>query len=81
MIHVSILDIKYDTGSRLWQVTKSQGVDFSGVFATVANCSGTVTPWNTIITCEEYTSADLQDDPRFPFEGSRDLNSDGYDAW
>ncbi len=76
---VAILDINYNNTSRLWETTKSEAVDFSGVFATVANCSGTVTPWNTIISCEEWTSIDLQNDPRFPFEGSRDLNNDGYD--
>lgn len=76
---VAILDINYNSNTRLWQVSRSEAVDFSGVFATAANCSGAVTPWNTIISCEEYTSADLQDDPRFPFEGSRDLNGDGYD--
>lgn len=76
---VAILDINYDNSTRLWQTTKSQSVDFSGVFATAANCSGAVTPWNTIISCEEYRSADLQNDPRFPFEGSRDFNNDGYD--
>ncbi len=76
---VSILDIQYNTVTRLWQVTRSEAVDFNSVFASAANCSGAVTPWNTIISCEEHTSADLQNDPRFPFEGSRDFNNDGYD--
>ncbi|GAB5475233.1 MAG: hypothetical protein Mars2KO_33320 [Maribacter sp.] len=76
---VAILDINYNSNTRLWQVSRSEAVDFTGVFATAANCSGAVTPWGTIISCEEYTSADLQNNPRFPFQGSRDLNNDGYD--
>lgn len=76
---VAILDINYNSNSRLWETTRSEAVDFSGVFATVANCSGTVTPWNTIITCEEWTSRNLENDDRFPFEGNRDFNDDGYD--
>ncbi len=78
---VSILDINYNTNSRLWQVTKSQSVDFSGLGGTVYNCSGVVTPWNTIITCEEHNSADMlaSTNPIFDFVESLDMNNDGYD--
>ncbi|TFG71413.1 MAG: DUF839 domain-containing protein, partial [Flavobacteriales bacterium] len=62
---VSILDINYDNTTKLWQTTLSQAVDFGGVVGTIANCSGTVTPWNTIISCEEYIIP-------------TDLNADGY---
>lgn len=59
----SVLDINYDKASKLWQVTSSQAIDFSAVGGTAYNCSGTVTPWNTIITCEETTTtADKNDD-------------------
>lgn len=62
---VSILDINYDSTTKLWQTTASEAVDFSGVGGTARNCSGTVTPWNTIISCEESIS-------------TSDLNADGY---
>ncbi len=71
---VAILDINYNPGTGLWQTTRSEAVDFSAVVGTSANCSGTVTPWNTIITCEEYTSIELQDRFGFPI----DVNVDGY---
>ncbi len=72
---VSILDINYNNTTRLWQTTLSQAVNFNGVVATIANCSGTVTPWNTIISCEEITSLELENNPGLP----RDINNDGYD--
>ena len=72
---VSILDINYNNTTKLWQTSLSQAVDFSGVVATIANCSGTVTPWNTIISCEEITSLELENNPGLP----RDINFDGYD--
>ncbi len=74
---VSILDINYDNTTKLWQTTFSQAVSFSGFgpFGTIANCSGTVTPWNTIISCEEITSLELENSQGLP----RDLNGDGYD--
>ncbi|MGB5553778.1 MAG: alkaline phosphatase PhoX, partial [Flavobacteriaceae bacterium] len=74
---VSILDVNYNSSSNLWQVTNSQAVDFSSLVLTAANCSGTVTPWNTIISCEEYTSIELENNPNYGFP--RDLNGDGYD--
>ncbi len=67
---VTILDIEFDDTTGRWVVDNSQAVDFSFPFPTVANCSGTVTPWNTIITCEEYTSIELG--------LGEDLNLDGY---
>ncbi|WP_420603497.1 PhoX family protein [Flagellimonas sp.] len=50
---VTILDIDFDPESKLWRVNTSEAVDFSDVGGTKNNCSGTVTPWNTIISCEE----------------------------
>ncbi len=50
---VSILDIDFNAGNGLWNISRSQAIDFSSVVGTAANCSGTVTPWNTILSCEE----------------------------
>jgi uncharacterized protein len=62
---VSIMDMAFNSVSKRWSRSNEKMVDFSGVVGTIANCSGTVTPWKTIITCEEYVS-------------NTDLNSDGY---
>ncbi|MDB9960671.1 DUF839 domain-containing protein [Oceanihabitans sp.] len=62
---VTILDINFNVTTRLWETSYSQLVDFSPVVSTSRNCSGTVTPWNTIISSEEAISTD-------------DSNSDGY---
>ena len=63
---VSILDLSFSDATGLWNVDTSGGVDFTPVVGTQQNCSGTVTPWGTVITCEEEA----------PIFG--DLNSDGY---
>jgi secreted PhoX family phosphatase len=61
----TVLDVNFNATNNLWQTSYSQKVDFSPVVITSSNCSGTVTPWNTIISSEEATSAN-------------DSNSDGY---
>lgn len=62
---VSMLDIAFNDTTHLWQVDKSVPVDFGGIAGTGRNCSGTVTPWNTIITSEETLP-------------TADANGDGY---
>lgn len=62
---VSMLSLFYDWGSQLWQVTNNAPVNFGSVQGTYANCSGTVTPWNTIVTSEEGLPV-------------ADANGDGY---
>ncbi len=62
---VSMLSIDFKAGPKTWNISKNVPVDFSGVAGTGRNCSGAVTPWNTIITCEETLP-------------TSDANGDGY---
>lgn len=52
---VSITEVKYNESTGLWENIAGRPVDFSVVQGTARNCSGAVTPWGTIITCEETT--------------------------
>src|SRR5690606_37410428 len=54
-----------DTVTHVWNVTNNVPVDFGPVNGTGRNCSGTVTPWNTIVTSEETLP-------------TVDANNDGY---
>lgn len=64
---VTMAEINYNPSSKLWALTKSRGVDFSGtsLVQTIRNCSGGVTPWGTIVTAEESVTGN-------------DTNADGY---
>ncbi len=61
----TVLDIQFDSGNNLWNISASEALDFSSVGGTIANCSGTVTSWGTVVSSEEFTS-------------TIDLNGDGY---
>ncbi len=61
---VTVLTLSLNRTNQLWEVSQSRAVDFAPVGGTARNCSGTVTPWNTIISCEEGITLD-------------DLNGDG----
>ena len=66
---VMVLDINYNGTTGLWETTSSEDLDFTDVGGTAANCSGTVTSWGTVITCEEGTIPDTFP----PFDGYNDL--------
>ena len=62
---VAVLDVNFNALTGLWQVSASEAINFASVGGTSANCSGTVTSWGTVITCEEVVL-------------TTDFNSDGY---
>lgn len=64
---ISMLRLRFDSTSNLWSVDSSHAVNFNdpNIVTTTRNCSGGITPWGTIITCEETFN-------------SGDLNNDGY---
>jgi hypothetical protein len=44
-----------------WRVLEGENVDFSGVDGTWNNCGASRTPWNTVLTSEEYEPPALTD--------------------
>ncbi len=56
---VMVFDINFNATTELWESTASEDLDFSGVGGTAANCSGTVTSWGNVISCEEGVVGDI----------------------
>ncbi|MCF7560719.1 DUF839 domain-containing protein [Sabulilitoribacter multivorans] len=69
---VTVFDLNLNGTTNLWEVTASQAIDFTAWGDTAANCSGTVTSWGTVISCEEfaYIPGNLID---FNFDGYNDV--------
>lgn len=63
----SVLSMEWDSVRKGWETSHSQAVDFSVVGGGSRHCSGTVTPWNTVIVCEEAIQQDLNGDGYFDF--------------
>ncbi len=59
---VTILDVQFDPLIKAWGHNFAQAIDFSVVQGTSRNCSGAVTPWGTVVSCEEMTSSDSNTD-------------------
>jgi hypothetical protein len=55
---LGMLDLHYNASTERWVVDASEGVSFTApsIVKTERNCSGGVTPWETVITCEETTA-------------------------
>ncbi|UBM60549.1 PhoX family protein [Marinilongibacter aquaticus] len=59
---VDILRVELDTVYQSWRFVDSWKVDFSVVNGTANNCSGAVTPWGHVVTCEERQTEDINGD-------------------
>lgn len=71
---VTVLDVNLDATNREWLVTASEKVDFSPVGGTAYNCSGAITSWGTVISCEEVTAFDGNGDGYYDYGWSVEVD-------
>jgi uncharacterized protein len=62
---VTAMDITFDPIARLWFTSNATELNFTSVAGTARNCSGGITPWGNVISCEEISN-------------NLDTNNDGY---
>jgi hypothetical protein len=62
---VTAMNVSLNPVSKLWTPAMMTALNFAPVNGTARNCSGGITSWNRVITCEEVIS-------------TADTNSDGY---
>jgi hypothetical protein len=63
---VTAMDISFNAASQLWSKTIVTPLNFAAVNGTARNCSGGITQWGNVITCEETAFS------------TTDSNNDGY---
>jgi len=59
---VTIMNFSFNNRFQAWISSATEPVDFTTVGGTARNCSGTVTPWGSIISSEEKISGDINGD-------------------
>jgi streptogramin lyase len=62
---LSLHNIYFNSGTKLWSLGTSQLVNFTPVVKATHLCSGGMSPWKTLFSCEENAAAG-------------DVNADGY---
>ena len=62
---VTAMNVSFNPSTKLWNKNGATALNFSAVGGTARNCSGGLTQWGNIITCEELIS-------------TADANADGY---
>lgn len=62
---VTAMNVSFNAATKIWQKSTVTELNFTPFAGTARNCSGTVTPWGTVISSEEEIN-------------TADTNADGY---